>query len=277
MGRISQTGAPRADFLRGTAAVGTGLALASLGVESAQAVGGQDVGQETLHILDTLLALERLTLTLYYGGLTAADVIGSSALAGPSRDPHNPGLPPGGNPQQVRYLQAALDAEAKHGAALVDAGAVSPSTRFFFPSETFARLGSSLDRASFLGVVDLLETICVGAYAAAAIAFITVGRPDLAATSAQIMGVESEHRTLGRVIGHITPANNHTLETAPFSVVDEALSEITPFLTGRRYLFATGSTRTMTAPTPRAVARLVGTHGTRRFPTFALTAKGGHQ
>lgn len=277
MGRINQTRTPRADFLRGTAAVGTGLALAGRGVESAQAAGKKGVGQEARHILDTLLVLERLTLTLYYGGLTAPGIIGSSALAGPSRDAHNPGLPPGGNPQQVRYLQAALDAEAKHGAALERAGAVSPSTRFFFPHETFERLGSSLQPASFLGVVDLLETVCVGAYAAAAVTFIAAGRPDLAATAAQIMGVESEHRTLGRVIGHITPANNHTLETAPYSVVDEALGEIAPFLTGRRYLFATGPTRTLTAPTPRAVGRLVGTHGTRLVPTFALTAKGGHR
>ena len=275
--KTDKTGVRRADFLRGTAAVGAGLALASVGVDGAHAVGQKNVAHETFGILDTLLVLERLMTTLYYGGLTAHDILRSSDLAGPSGDPHNPGLPPGGNPQQVRYLQAALDAEAKHVAALERAGATAPDTRFYFPVETFEHLGSPLRHASFLGVMDILETICVGAYAAAAVAFIRVGRPDLAKTAARIMGVESEHRTLGRVIGRITPANSQTLETAPYAAVAEALSEIGPFLTGRRYLFAVGATRTLAVPSSDAVARVVGAHGTRLVPAFALTPKGGRR
>jgi len=278
MGRRDQIGARRADFLRGAAAAGSGLALAAmggLGVERAQAAGKKDVTQEARRILGALLALERLTTALYYGGLTSYFVMRSADLAGPSGNPHNPGLPPGGNPQQVRFLQAALDAEAKHAAALERVGAVSPYGRFYVPRDTFLHLGSSASRASFLGVVDLLETICVGAYGAAAVAFIRLGRPDLAETSARIMGVESEHRTLGRVIGHISPANDHTLETAPFSEVDEAMREIAPFLTGRGYLFASGATQTMVVPSRAEVARMVGAHGTRLVPSFALIIKKG--
>ncbi len=273
MGRNGQIGTRRADFLRGAAAAGSGLALAGLGVEGAQAAGKKDVTQEARRILGVLLVLERLTTTLYYGGLTSYFVMRSADLAGPGGNPHNPGLPPGGNPQQVRFLQAALDAEAKHAAALERVGAASPYARFYFPYDTLQRLGSPASRASFLGVVDMLETVCVGAYGAAAIAFIRLGRPDLAETSARIMGVESEHRTLGRVIGRITPANDHTLETAPFGAVDEAMREIAPFLTGRDYLFANGAsaaTRIATMPASGEVARVVGAHGTRLVPSFAL-------
>ena len=277
MGRIDRGAARRADVLRGAAVAGSVAALAGLGVGRAQAAGKQDVTQEARHILGALLVLERLTTALYYGGLTSYPVMRGADLAGPSGNPHNPGLPPGGNPQQVRFLQAALDADAKHAAALERAGASSPHARFYFPRDTFQRLGSSAHHASFLGVIDILETVCVGAYATAAVAFIQLGRPDLAETAAQIMGVESEHRTLGRVIDHITPANNHTLETAPFSEVDEAMRAIAPFLTSRDYVFASGATRTMTAPSRDEVARLVGAHGTRLVPSFALTMKGGHR
>ncbi len=279
MGYTDRTRTRRADFLRGTAALGAGLALADGGIEPVQAAGTEkgDVAREAEGILATLLVLERLMTTLYYGCLTARALMRSSALAGPSGDPHNPGLPPGGNPQQVRYLQAALDAEAKHAAALVGAGATSLRVRFSFPVETFQHLGSPLRRASFLGVVDLLETVCVGAYAAAAVEFIRLGRPDLAGTAARIMGVESEHRTLSRVIGRITPANSHTLETAPFAAVADAMREITPFLTGRNYLFATGATLMLPLPSAVAVARVVAGHGTRLVPTFALTPTGGHR
>lgn len=281
MGHTDRTGTRRADFLRGTAALGAGLALVGRGVEPVQAAGkGQrnaDVARAAEGILATLLGLERLMTTLYYGGLTARAIMRASALAGPSGDPRNPGLPPGGHPQQVRYLQAALDAEAKHAAALVGAGAVSPHARFLFPVETFGCLGSPLHRASFLGVVDILETVCVGAYAAAVVEFIHLGRPDLAATAARIMGVESEHRTLGRVIAGLAPANSHTLETAPFAAVADATREITPFLTGSGYLFATGATRTLPLPSAAAVARVVAGHGTRLVPTFALTPTGGHR
>ncbi len=269
--------ARRADVLRGAAVAGAGVALAGLGVRRVHAAGKKNVTQEARHILGALLVLERLTTALYYGGLTSYPVMRAAALAGPSGNPQNPGLPPGGNPQQVRFLQAALDADAKHAAALEAAGASSPHARFYFPRDTFQGLGSAAHRASFLGVIDMLETVCVGAYATAAVAFIQLGRPDLAETAAQIMGVESEHRTLGRVIGHITPANNHTLETAPFSEVDEAMREIAPFLTGRNYLFASGATRIMAAPSRDEVARIVGAHGTRLVPLFALPMKGGHR
>jgi hypothetical protein len=74
-------------------------------------------------ILNTALAAERIATTLYYAALTTPAVMRSSALAGRSGNPNDPGLPPGGSPQHVRFLQAALDAELKHAALLSAAGA----------------------------------------------------------------------------------------------------------------------------------------------------------
>src|SRR4051794_31099992 len=83
------------------------------------------------------LVCERLAITLYYTALTTPAVMRDPRLAGRSGTPHDPGLPPGGNPANVRILQAALDAEVKHAAALAQAGAASPITHFYFPADTF--------------------------------------------------------------------------------------------------------------------------------------------
>jgi len=219
--------------------------------------------QEYREAIDTLLLLERLAASLYYTALTSPAVMHNPALGGPSANPNNPGLPPGGNPAQVRYLQAALDAEVKHADLLTGLGARSTVERFYFPAVMFTRLGSPLDRASFLGALDMLETVCVGAYAAAAVSFARLGRLDLAGMAAEIMGVESEHRTLGRVIGAVLPANNHTLETAPFDAVTQAADAVRPFVTGQRFLFAAGPVRAIAVPSRSQTAWAIGKHGTR--------------
>lgn len=219
--------------------------------------------QEFRETVDALLLLERLMITLYYTGLTAPGVMRNAALAGPSGNPNNPGLPPGGNPPQVRYLQAALDAEVKHAAILTGLGAGSPVRHFYFPALTFAHMGSAVSRASFLGALDTLETVLVGAYAAAAVGFARLGRPDLAGTAAEIMGVESEHRTLGRVVGAILPANSHTLETAPFDALAQAIDAVRPFVTGERFLYADGPRRAVAVPTYAQTRWVIGRHGTR--------------
>ncbi len=225
--------------------------------------GSATAVQDYREAVDTLLLLERLAASLYYTALTSPAVMHDRALGGPSANPNNPGLPPGGNPAQVRYLQAALDAEVKHADLLVKLGARSTVHGFYFPSVLFTRLGSPLDRASFLGALDMLETVCVGAYAAAAVSFARLGRLDLAAMSAEIMGVESEHRTLGRVIGAVLPANNHTLETAPFDAVMQAADAVRPFVTGQRFLFADGPVRAIAVPSRSQTAWAIGAHGTR--------------
>ncbi len=58
----------------------------------------------------------------------------------------------------------------------------------------------------------------------------------LAKVSASIMGIESEHRVLGRVISNSNPANNRNYETtdgitAVYNGSNSAVVALTPFLT----------------------------------------------
>ncbi len=222
-------------------------------------------------IINTLLTLERLTTTFYYAGLTSPHVMHNRALGGPSADPNNPGLPPGGHPSSVRYLQAALDAEVKHAAALVSAGARSPYGHFYFPSRTFTSLGVSTHPGQFLGVMDVLETMCEGLYLAAARDLLQLGYPDVAAVAAQIMGVESEHRTLGRIISGIQPPMTGALLAEPFPCIDGADATLRSFLLGERYPHAHGPMRAMSAPTDALVRHVVGKYGTHRVRRFLWT------
>ncbi len=225
-------------------------------------------------IVDTLLIVERLMATFYYGALTSPEIMHDPRLGGRSADPNNPGLPPGGNPSNVRYLQAALDAEVKHAAALAATGAVSPNRRFYVPANSFERVGSSVSQTSFLGMMEILERLCVAAYATAIDQFVALGRADLAGVAAALMGVEAEHRALGRVIAAIRPANNLTLEQAPFAGLDALRAALNPFLTGKRYLFATGSARAVAVPTKAQTDRVIGKHGTRQVHNFLLLGGG---
>src|SRR5690349_15266407 len=142
-------------------------------------------------ILDTALLAEQIAMAFYYSGLTSPAVLRTSQLGGASADPNDPGLPPNGNPHHVRYLQAALDAEAKHAAQLIQAGATARYTRFYFPPGVFARMGTSVAPNSFLGLLERLESIQVSLYVAASAQFLHLRRPDLATMAAQIMGTEA--------------------------------------------------------------------------------------
>lgn len=265
MTQTSRRRSNRATFIRGAAIAGTGLALA--GAELARgdnrpAQRPSRAPAETIRsVLNALLDAERLAITLYFTALTTPAVLHSRRLGGGSADPNNPGRPPNGAPEHVRYLQAALDAEVKHASALAAAGASSPYTRFYFPASTFRHMGTSTDPDSFLGVVNMLETTCVGVYVAAAQQFAHLDRPDLATVAAQIMGVECEHRTLGRVIADVNPPNNLTLELAPFVTVSDAVAVLRSYLTGKG--FARGVTAPIALPTHAQTTRVIGKYGTR--------------
>jgi hypothetical protein len=252
-------------------AAGTGRRVAGAQglADAAVARTATDLCTDTVQsILNTALAAERIAATLYYAALTTPAVMRSSGLAGRSGNPNDPGLPPGGSPQHVRFLQAALDAELKHAAQLSAAGAQSPYTRFYFPPTTLQRMGTSVDPGSFLGVVELLETAMSGMYVAAAEHFLQLGRHDLAARAIQLMGVETEHRTLGRVIAGVRPPNDLTLAPAPFACVSDVDTVLRPFLTGRRFLFAHDSSAAIALPSAARAKRVIGKYGTRRLGRF---------
>jgi Ferritin-like domain len=263
--------ARRAAFMASALAAGTGRRVAGT-LRLADAAGARaatDLCTDTVQsILNTALVAERIAATLYYAALTTPAVMRDSRLAGRSANPNDPGLPPGGNPQHVRFLQAALDAELKHAALLSAAGAQSPYTRFYFPPTTFQRLGTSVDPGSFLGVAELLETAMSGMYVAAAEHFLQLGRHDLAARATQLLGVEAEHRTLARVIAGVHPPNDLTLAPAPFACVGDVDTELRPFLTGRRFLFAHDSTTAIALPSAARARRVIGKYGTRQLSRF---------
>ena len=212
------------------------------------------------------LVYERLAITLYYTALTTPAVMRDRRLAGVSGDPNDPGLPPGGNPANVRILQAALDAEVKHAAALAQAGAASPITHFYFPASTFQQLGSVQDAGTFLGVTHVVETACVGLCLALLSQLGHFGRSDLTPFVAEVLGVESEHRMLSRVIAEVDPANNLIIEAAPFSALADADKALRPFLTGKG--LAGGAARAVALPTAAQTARVIRTHGTRIVTNF---------
>ena len=212
------------------------------------------------------LVYERLAITLYYTALTTPAVMRDPRLAGVSGDPHDPGLPPGGNPANVRILQAALDAEVKHAAVLAQAGADSPITHFYFPASTFQQLGSVQDAGTFLGVTHVVETACVGLCLALLNHLGRLGRPDLTRFVVQVLGVEAEHRMLSRVIADVDPANNLIIEAAPFSALADADKALRPFLTGKG--LAGGAARAVALPTAAQTARVIRTHGTRIVTSF---------
>jgi len=105
-------------------------------------------------------------------------------------------------------------------------------------------------------VLDHLETAFIGAYLAAVSSFGTLGHADLAQLAGQILGVESEHRALGRVVAGDDPANNVTLEVASFTAVGQAGAALAPYLTGKG--FTGGVTSFIPLPTQAQITTTVG-------------------
>ncbi len=204
-------------------------------------------------IATAALIAEDLATTFYYNGLVGG-VITDPNLAGPGGTADNVG--PGGNLGNVNYIQAALTEEISHadllrGLLKIPNAAADPVQTFYFPKGTFDTLGP------FLGLLDALENAFIGAYLNAIQEFSSMATrarlqrsrhewfdptysPEeldyLAKVSATIMGIECEHRVLGRVISNSNPANNRNYETndgitAVYNGASSAVVALTPFLT----------------------------------------------
>lgn len=259
--------ATRGTFLTRVTAIGAGLAAGDLQIGEARAAS---VGADTAAaraIIGTALLAEQVAMTFYYTALTTPRLMRDHRLAGRSANPNNPGLPPGGDPGHVHQLQAALDAEVRHADALTAAGATSPLRRVYFPARTFARLGSAVQEDSLLGVMAALEATLVGLYIAAASELMRHDQPRLAALAAEILGVEAEHRLLSRLLVPVLPANNLTLEEAPFTGVSDARSALQPFVTAPAHR-ASAATAAFAIPTRAQAARVIGRYRTRRVRRF---------
>jgi Ferritin-like domain len=144
-----------------------------------------------------------------------------------------------------RYLVAAYNEEMSH--FLLEKSVTqthTPFTSFFYPKGMFSNTQVTLN------TLVTLEDAFIAAYLVGVRNFST---PDLRVTSARIMGIESDHRTLARVIGpdvpakfggpidtitglagvaeNVDPPNNNAYErTACWTDISQALTALTPFV-----------------------------------------------
>jgi hypothetical protein len=142
------------------------------------------------------------------------------------------------------YLRAAREEEMSH--YLLEKSVTrkdSPFTRFFYPPKMFA------DAQTTLNVLVTLEDAFIAAYLVGVRRFST---PDLRVTAARIMGIESDHRTLARVVApgvasqdggpiekvtgiqgkaeSVDPPNNNGYErTLGWTRISKAVAALTPF------------------------------------------------
>jgi hypothetical protein len=204
-------------------------------------------------IATAALIAEDLATTFYYNGLVGT-VIQDPNLAGPGGSAGN--VTSAGNLGNVNYIQAALTEEISHANLLrgllgIPKASGDPEQTFYFPAGSFDAIGP------FLGLLDALENAFIGAYLNAVQEFAAMASkarlkrdrhewydtsysPEeldyLAKVSASIMGIECEHRVLGRVISNSNPANNRNYETndgitAVYNGPNSAVVALTPFLT----------------------------------------------
>ncbi len=260
---LLQASLDRRRFFRQAGLLGLGAAATGLvpGVH-AQSAG---ISQATEQAADTVreiftaaLIAEDLATTFYYNVL-AGPVLESFLLAGSGGrvdDITN------GNEGNVQYIQAALTQEIQHADLfrsllnITDATA-DPVQIFYFPAATFS------DQPTFSATLDALENAFIGAYLNAIQEFALMaaeaaskpGGSTYSATqleyfakvAASIMGIECEHRVLGRVISNSNPANNRNYEqtdglTAVYNGPNSAVAALTPFLTpsnGSAYMLGT--------------------------------------
>ena len=253
---------PRRDFVRNLGLFGLGAAaLAQMPRLQGQAPTAQDTANQ---IFTAALVAEDLATTFYYNGLVGG-AITDPGLAGPGGTALNPS--PAGDANNVSYVRAALSQEIQHANLLRAVGnlgasaATDPYQMFYFPAGTFDTL------AAFGATLEALENAFIGAYLVASREFASLASatassvPDgpfggpysaaqldyFAQVAASIMGIEAEHRVLGRDILGIPQANNLNYEQTDglltvYNGPNSAVAALTPFLTpatGPAYSLAT--------------------------------------
>jgi ferritin-like protein len=224
----------RASAMGATGVLGFGglLSLASAhenqGRERGQVKGG--LGGLNRHDFDILIAAEiaeALAVTTYTNIIDTAPFFGRLAS------------------DDQGYLQAARQEEMSH--YLLEqavSGNPSPFTSFFYPPNMFD------DAQTTLNVLVTLEDAFIAAYLVGVRQFSTA---DLRVTAARIMGIESDHRTLARVVGpgvsatdggpietitgiqgvaeSVDPPNNNGYErTLCWTEIQQAVQALTPFV-----------------------------------------------
>ena len=195
----------RRNFLKGAGVAAGAAALANytslFGISTAFAQAADDDTQTIIN----LAATAELFATTHY----LAAINGDLGLA----------------EAQVNYLKTGFLAEQDHLELLQSLGATPLYTEFYVPETLFS------DVALFSQISEAAETAFVSAYLAATRIFAAAGETAFAVTTAQIAGVEAEHRALVRQIGGRI-ANNIPYAQYQFNNVSDAVPVLMPFLDG---------------------------------------------
>lgn len=264
--------------LTAVAATGVMSSATAFGENSASKQASQQARDTVKEIFTAALIAEDLATTFYYNVLVGP-VIQDPNLAGPGGTATN--VSASGNFGNVAYVRAALSEEIAHANLFrsllgIASSASDPVQTFYFPAGTFDTLGA------FTGLLDALENAFIGAYLNAIQEFAAKSAAlranndsshkdddsDQRYTGAQldyfakvagsIMGIECEHRVLGRVISNSNPANNLNYEqtdglNAVYNGPNSAVAALTPFLTpstgsGYSLAFALANQATVSEP-----------------------------
>jgi len=142
---------------------------------------------------------EQLAITFYTNGVKNAAALGFT-------------------PTQLGQIQAALVEEQLHQQLFTAQGGDSLADTFSFPqgARTFT------DLQTFIATQQILEGVFDSAFLAAVREFAETGQPRLAQIASQIACIEAEHRTLGRAIAGLEPADNLTYEPVLVNFVADA-------------------------------------------------------
>ena len=233
----SRRGFLQRSVIAGTVGVAGLSGLLSLGSPSAKATSGsggsdrdEDRDRVTKRDTDILIAAEiaeALAVTTYTHIIETAPFFGR--------------IPP----DDQGYLRGARQEEMSHYLLKQSVtGQPSPYTSFFYPKGMFE------DAQTTLNVLVTLEDAFIAAYLVGVRNF---SSRDLRVTAARIMGIESDHRTLARVLGpdvaaqdggpiqkitgaqgvaeSVAPPNNNGYErTLCWTEIDQAVAALTPFV-----------------------------------------------
>jgi len=173
----------------GAAGLGAAATAVIAGCGGSSSGGGNNGTSLNQKILNAAATAEALATVMYY------NIIHTSPL-------YSTGL--AGNAPDQAYLQAGLEQEYNHYQFLVtQAGAVPLATTFYFPTGMFSD-------ATYKTTVDTVVYLEYAFIAAYLIGVRDFSSDALKVYAAQIMGVESEHRALARVI-----ANDVNLSMVP--------------------------------------------------------------
>jgi hypothetical protein len=229
-GEHEGSGTDRRQFLSRAAASGAGIVVggSALGalVPSFAAAKDGGITKHDLEILGAAEIAEALAVTTYTNIINLA--------------PFFTRLPV----DDQGYLTAARQEEMSHYALEMSVtGQPSPFTTFYYPPNMF------FDAQTTLDVLVTLEDAFIAAYLVGVRDFST---RNLQVTAARIMGIESDHRTLARVLGpdvaetdggpiktitgvqgkaeSVAPPNNNGYErTLAWTKITQAVAALTPF------------------------------------------------